>query len=89
MKEDLYNEFVALVDQGDEDKARQFLIDHVNEFPDETRKEIAYAFCVDAVKNEAVISEIQKKGLEMMKEFDEAEAMLAEAAQVATLRESI
>lgn len=88
-QEELYNSFIALVEEGDEDKARAFLVDHLNEFPEETRKEIAFAFFVDAVKKESAVSETQKKGIEIMKSLDEVEAILSDASKAAALREQI
>ena len=88
-EQELYNSFVELVEKGDEEATRQFLIDHLNEFPEEMKKNIAFAFFVDAVKKEAVIAETQKEGLEMLKEADEAEAILADASKAADLREAI
>lgn len=88
-EKELYNLFVELVEKGDEDAARQFLIDHMNDFSEEVRKNIAYAFFVDAINKEAAISELQKAGLEMMKESDVAEAVLADASKAADLREAI
>ena len=88
-QEQLYNSFIAFVEQGDEEGARAFLVDHLNEFPEETRKEIAFAFFVDAVKKEAAVSEAQKKGIEIMKSLDEVEALLADASKAAAIREQV
>ena len=88
-QQELYNSFIDFIEKGDEDGARAFLVEHLNEFPEEMKKEIAFAFFVDAVKKEAAVSEIQKKGLEIMKEFDEVESMLADASAAASLREQI
>lgn len=88
-QEELYNSFIALVEKGDEDAARMFLVDHLNEFPEEMRKEIAFAFFVDAVKKDMVISEAQKKGLEIMKDLDEVQMILSDASKAAALKEEI
>ncbi len=88
-EQELYNSFIELVEKGDEEAARQFLVDHLNDFPEEMRKNIAFAFFVDAVMKEAAIAEVQKQGLEMMKESDVAEAVLADASKAADLREAI
>lgn len=89
MKEELYKEFVALVEKGDEEAARQFLIDHLNDFPEAMRKDIAFAFFTDAVKKDAAIAEIQKQGLELMKQADEEEKVVSDAIQVALLKEQM
>ena len=88
-QEELYNSFIALVEKGDEDAARMFLVDHLNEFPEEMRKEIAFAFFVDAVKKDMVISEVQKKGVEIMKDLDEVQMILSDASKAAALKEQI
>lgn len=88
-QEELYNSFIALVEEGDEEKARAFLIDHLNEFPEETKKEIAFAFFVDAVKKDATVSEVQKRGLEIMKDLDEIKIILDDASKAASIKEQI
>lgn len=88
-KEELLNSFIALIEKGDEDAARMFLVDHLNEFPEEMRKDIAFAFFVDAVKKETIISEVQKKGLEIMKDLDEVQTILADASKAAALKEQV
>lgn len=88
-QEELYNSFIALIESGDEDAAKKFLIDHLNDFPEETRKEIAFAFFVEAVNKEAVISEAQKKGIEIMKSLDEVEEILNDASKAASIKEGM
>ncbi len=87
--EELYNSFIAFIEAGDEDGARAFLIEHLNDFPEEMKNDVAFAFFMDAVNKEAAIAEVQKEGLEMMKESDNAEAVLADASKAADLREAI
>jgi len=88
-QEELYNSFMALVEKEDEAAAKQFLIDHLNDFPEEVRKEIAFTFFTDAVKKEAAIADEQKAGLETMKDLDEVGIILADALKASELKEGI
>ncbi|MEI6022518.1 MAG: hypothetical protein WCQ32_01590 [bacterium] len=64
--EELYTTFMDFVEKNDEIGARQFLIDHLNDFPEEIRKQIAFEFFVDAVKKDEAIESIQKRALEII-----------------------
>ncbi len=88
-QEELYKAFVELVEKGDEEGARAFLVDHLSDFPEEMRKEIAFAFFVDAVEKDAAVANAQKEGLKMMKTLDEVEAILADASKAASIKEQI
>jgi hypothetical protein len=66
--ENLLDQFFSIVDKGDEEKARKFLLDHLNEFPEESRDAIITAFVEDALTKEAdgsvLMGALKKKGIE-------------------------
>lgn len=64
--EALYNGFMEFVNNGDEVGAKAFLLDHLNEFPEEIKKQIAFEFFVDAVKKEDEIDIIKEKAADFL-----------------------
>lgn len=46
---DLYNQFLEIIEKGDEKEARDFLIIHFDEFPDDIKTSIVGAFFEEAV----------------------------------------
>lgn len=46
---DLYNQFLEIIEKGDEERARDFLITHFDEFPDDIKTNIVGAFFEEAV----------------------------------------
>ena len=46
---DIYNQFVEVLNEGDEGKARQFLVDKFAEFPEEVQGEILTGFFEEAL----------------------------------------
>lgn len=49
----LVDQFFSIVNEGDEEKARKFLLGHIKEFPEESRNAIITAFVEDAVAKQA------------------------------------
>ncbi|MCC7436503.1 hypothetical protein IT402_01345 [Candidatus Nomurabacteria bacterium] len=88
-QKELHEAFMVFVEKGDEEGARNFLVENINEFPENMRKEIAFAFFVDAVEKDAAIAKVQKEGMEMMKSLDEVEAILADASKASSIKEQI
>lgn len=71
---DLLDSFMQVVDKGDERAAKDFIIDHLNDFPIETQQKIVSAFFFDALEKEA--TEIERKAAlqkEVLAAFDTVE----------------
>ena len=49
---ELHNEFDSLMERGDESAARQFLVDHFSEFPEDTQAELIFALFEEALVRE-------------------------------------
>jgi hypothetical protein len=64
----LLDQFLAVVNEGDEEKARKFLLEHLKEFPEDSRNAIITAFVEDAVAKQAeddsLIAGLKSEGLE-------------------------
>jgi len=87
---ELYNKLMELVDAGDEQAAKDFLIEHIKEFPEDVRNKIIFEFFEDAVdqqiENSTNKAEIQKQGLEALKEIGKAEDSLKDEKKAADVR---
>ena len=87
---DLYNEFLAYVDKGDESGARKFLIDNLSKFPEDVQGKLTLAFFEEALMKETKgvkeIVEMQKEGLEALNQIGKAKKILADKVKVKDLR---
>lgn len=88
-QQELHEAFVGFVNSGDEAGARKFLIEHLNDFPEDMKKDIAFAFFLDAVEKDSGNREFERSALDLMKELDKTEEILEEAQKVASLREEM
>ena len=74
------DEFMRVVDTGDERAAKDFIIDHLKEFPEQTQVRIISAFFFDALEKEADEVEkkaaLQKEALAAFAEIEDAEKTL-------------
>ncbi len=87
---DLYKEFLAFVDKGDEVGARKFLIDNLTKFPKDVQDKLAFAFFEEALTDEAKsiedIAAVQKQGLEAMNQIDKAKKNIEDKAKIEALK---
>ena len=64
----IYDEFIAQVERGDEQAARQLLIENIPNFPQELQDEIIFGLfeegVLKAAKEGEVIANLQQQGLE-------------------------
>lgn len=90
---DLYNTFYSLVEKGDEPGIRAFLIDHINDFPEEIKEKIVFAFFTEAVVadgNAAIVkADLLQKGKKILEELSVAENALNDQIKVSTLKDTI
>jgi hypothetical protein len=63
----LIDQFFAIIDKGDEEKARKFLLEHLKEFPEESKNAIIAAFVEEAITKQAdgsaLIAALKNEGL--------------------------
>ncbi len=90
---DLYNEFMAYVEKGDEQGARSFLIDNLQKFPEEIQDKLTFAFFEEALLDETKgikdVAEIQKQGLEALSQIEKARKILEDKKKIEDLRNSL
>lgn len=93
ISEDLYNEFLKVVEAGDEQKAKDFLVDHLEEFPKELQDNIIMAFFEEALSKEktgsAAIKKFQSEGIKLMKELESEKSEVGAKAKLLQIKESI
>ncbi len=87
---DLYNEFLAYVDKGDEVGARKFLTDNFKKFPQEVQDKLTFAFFEEALMDETEgmkeLAEMQKEGLEAMSKIGKAKKVLEDQIKIKDLK---
>ena len=78
----LRDEFMKVVDTGNERAAKDFIIDHLTEFPDEVQTDIISAFFLDALEKEADAIEtraaIQRQALAALADIEQAQKTLTD-----------
>ena len=93
ISKELLNAFTDVVKHGDEAKAREFLVTHLKEFPQETQDAIIMAFFEEALekKNEedGLIADFQKKGIEKLNALGKIKEELEKHAKLAEIKESL
>ena len=86
----LYKTISDLAKKGDEEALRSFLIEHLTEFPEDTQKKIVFEFFNEALDNkiddETQKIEIQKKGMDLLKEIGEVEKTLDTHKKITNIR---
>lgn len=91
--ENLKEEFLKLVDKGDEAKAREFVIAHIKEFPQESQDSIIVALLEEALEkkkeNDSLVSAFRKEGLEAAAELGKGSDELERQLKMAEIREKI
>lgn len=89
----LYHSFKNIVNTGTEAQARQFLFDHINEFPEDVKNPITFALFEDAVNEsaaeESMVLDIKKEGIEEMTALEQAIRILDDKLKILDLQEKI
>lgn len=89
----LYDEFFALVERGDEAAAKKFLVDNLKEFPQETQDTIIIAFLEEAMTKQAsddvAMAGFKKRGVEMIRQLEEEKETLGKKLKMAEIKESL
>ena len=78
----LRDEFMKVVETGNEQAAKDFIIDHLKEFPQEVQTKIISAFFFDALEKESDTIEkraaLQKEALAAFADIEKAESKLGD-----------
>ena len=85
----LYNGFKEIVNKENEEAARQFLTDHINEFPEDVKNGIILTLFEDAVNEaankELAVLEFKREGIEIMTALEQAIRILDDKLKVLEL----
>ena len=89
----LIDQFLAVVENGTEEDARAFLVDHLQEFPEESRDGIIAAFLEDAIMktaaDDALVGAFKKEGLETARAMTAAKEEMDKQAKIDELKKDI
>ncbi len=87
---ELYEEFLRMMDTGDEATVRAFVIEHFNEFPEETQEELATIFIEEALEARAggiqARAALQDDALKALAAVESEEKELADQARIEELK---
>ena len=89
----LLGEFMKVVETGNEQAAKDFIIDHLKEFPEEAQTKIISAFFFDALEKEADGIEkraaLQKEALAVFADIEKAESKLGDEKKKIELKDGL
>jgi len=89
----LRDEFMKVVETGNEQAAKDFIIDHLKEFPESAQTKIISAFFFDALEKEADGIEkrtaLQKEALSVFADIEKAESKLSDEKKKIELKEGL
>src|SRR3989338_9108143 len=90
---DLYNEFLAYADKGDEACARKFLLDNLQKFPDDVQGKLTFAFFEEALNNATEgmddVAGMQKEGIDALNQIAKAKKVLEDKIKEKDLRSKL
>ncbi len=89
----LYTQFKEIVDNGTEEDARTFLVDHLAEFPEDLRQQIILSLfqqgLQDAATAETARQEFQQEGMDVIREIEVGKRILDDKQKRIELQEKI
>jgi hypothetical protein len=90
---ELRDEFMKLVEAGDEAKARIFLTEHLSEFPQQVQENITMMFFEEALAKKDVDDKLllnfKEESLKALHDIDRAQEELEKHAKLAQIKESL
>lgn len=90
---DLYKTLTELIEAGDEQVVRDYILDHLKEFPEDVQKKIIFEFFDDAVDKSIEAntqkSQLQKEGLSAIAEIEKVEKTVKDNQKMSNLRSSL
>jgi hypothetical protein len=85
--------FMKIVESGDEAKAREFLVENLSQFPEDTQEVITMAFFEEALakkdESDQLVADLKTQGLEAVNVIDRAKEELEKHVKLAEIKESI
>jgi hypothetical protein len=89
----LYADFMKVVETGNEQAAKDFIIDHLKEFPESGQTKIISAFFFDALEKESDTIEkraaLQKEALSIFADIEKAEKNIGDENKKMELKEEL
>ena len=89
----LYAQFMEIMNKGTEEEARAFLMEHMNELPEDVRQGVMLTFFEEGLKeaaaNNAAVEEFQKEGIEAVQELEKGKRILDDKLKVLELQEKM
>jgi hypothetical protein len=90
---DLYDIFLKIIENGNEQEVKDFLLAHLKEFREEDQKEIILAFFEDAVekqgRRENDVAAFQKEGIALLEGLSNANKDLKRRDALLEIKEKI
>lgn len=91
--EEAYEKLIEVVNVGDEEKAKDYLTEHLNEFPEEIQNKIIFSFFEEAVASQAeeeeALNKFKKEGLESLNTLQKLKKGLEEDQKIQNLRKGL
>lgn len=93
MNDSLKEQFLKIVESGDEKSAKHFLITHIKEFSQETQDSIITAFFEDALQKKAGdinrVATIQKNLLAELEEMEKVDEAITDKKKESEVKEQL
>ena len=93
MNDSLKEQFLKIVESGDEKAAKHFLIIHIKEFSEETQDDIITAFFEDALQKKAGdinrVTTIQKNLLAELEEMEKVEQTITDKKKESEVKKQL
>lgn len=90
---ELYDKFREVMINGDEQEARNFLVSHLKEFPQEIQDEIVLAFFQEGLEKAAeeaqLLRDFQVQALEEVKEIEQIRGEVKDKLDLLKIKEEI
>ncbi len=93
MNQSLQEQFLKIIETGDEEAAEKFLIAHIQEFSEPLQKKIAFAFLEKTVRKQTTeteaIIDFQKQALAAFDDIEKEERILTDKKKELETREQL
>lgn len=93
MMNELYNEFLEIIRTGTEQDAQDFLQKNINEFPEELKEKILFAFFEEEVEHQSqqlhALQDVKRDGLSLLTKLEKAKKEYEEAQKIQDLKEDL
>ena len=86
---ELYTQLLDYAEKNDEQGAKDFLLEHLNDFPQEEKENIIFFFFSETVEKELLIDKIKSEGLDLFKKIDKEERNLEDQQKIEDIKKDI